>query len=235
MDFTDQVVIVTGAAGNLGRAVVRQFLQQGATVCGLDHRQARMTELAEAAPTNNKFIAFDGVDVTDRDAVLALAPKVHAQAGQATILVNALGGFSYGEPVYALSAATWDRMLRLNVVSFLNLVEAFTPDLLAQGRGKVVAVGARASLAGGAKMGAYAAAKSALLRLVESMAAELGPQRVQVNCVLPGTLDTPQNRAEMPGADFTKWVSVAAAAEAILFLASPAADRINGAAIPVYG
>ena len=233
-DFSKDVVIITGAAGNLGQAVTKQFLEKGAVVCGLDHQTGRTAHWVPAEYTG-KFIACDGVDVTDRDRMLTLPPGVHAKAGKATILVNALGGYLAGETVFELSSRTWERMLALNVTSFLNLSAAFLPDLLENRRGKLIAVSAKAGLQGGAKSGAYAASKAALLRLVESQAAEVGPMNIQVNAVVPGVLDTPQNRAAMPSADISKWVSVDELARVILFLCSPEADRINGAALPVYG
>ena len=234
-EFTDRVVVVSGAAGALGREVVRAFLQEGATVCALDRGEGRIAALGLDEGLPGRLEIFDRMDLSQPEIVPALREDVHQRVGQVDVLVNPVGGFTYGEAVHELSAETWQRMLAVNVLPFLNLSKAFVPDLVEQGRGKVIAVGAKAALKGGAKMGAYAATKAALLRLTESMAAELAPSGVQVNCVLPGTIDTPANRAEMPKADFTKWVSPGAIAETILFLASPGSDRITGAAIPVYG
>jgi NAD(P)-dependent dehydrogenase (short-subunit alcohol dehydrogenase family) len=107
--------------------------------------------------------------------------------------------------------------------------------MLERGSGRIVHVAARAGLSGGANMAAYSASKSALIRLVESLSAELRHKGINVNCVLPGTLDTPQNRQEMPNADYSKWVPVEALADVIAFLASDAARAVTGAAIPVYG
>ena len=117
----------------------------------------------------------------------------------------------------------------------LVLSQAVVPAMLERGRGKIVHVSARAGLKGGAKAAAYSASKSAVLRLVESMAAELRHSGIHVNCVLPGTIDTPQNRESMPRADHNRWVAPAAIADVYLFLASEAARGVNGAAIPVYG
>jgi NAD(P)-dependent dehydrogenase (short-subunit alcohol dehydrogenase family) len=140
-----------------------------------------------------------------------------------------------GEPVYAISQETWDRMMAINVGSFLNLSRSFMPDLLGKGEGRVIAVTAGASLKGGAKMGAYSAAKAGLLRLVESLAVEIAATDIRVNAVMPGTIDTPENRAEMPNADRSKWVPPEAVAEAVVFLASSGAAYVNGAALPVRG
>jgi NAD(P)-dependent dehydrogenase (short-subunit alcohol dehydrogenase family) len=231
--MTNQVVVVSGAAGGLGREVVRAFLAQGAKVCALDNRHGRVTELETDLP--GQLHLFEDIDLTDRAVVRPLAAAVHDQVGAVDVIVNTVGGFTYGETVHGLSFDTWERMMGLNVYSFLNLASAFVPDLIEKGKGKVISVGSGASLKGSAKMGAYAAAKGALLRLTESMAAELLADGIQVNCVLPGTIDTPKNKAEMPDADRSKWVSPSLIAETILFLSSPKADAITGATIPVFG
>lgn len=235
MEFSGKIVVVTGAAGNLGRAVVKAFLNADATVCGMDHKSGRMSDLYPMKGGAGHFFPLDGVDVTNFESIRKSAEEIHQQAGSVDVLVNCLGGFAYGEPVYQMSRETWDRMMAINVDSFLNLTHAFMPDLLEKGAGKVIAVGAGASLIGGAKMSAYSAAKSALLRLVESLAAEVSGTSIRVNGVIPGTIDTPQNRADMPNADPSKWVPPEAVANAILFLASSQADHINGAALPIRG
>lgn len=231
--MSNQVVVVSGAAGGLGREVVRAFLAQGAAVCALDNRQGRVTNFEDGLP--GEINLFENIDLTDRMVVEPLAEAVHDRVGKVDVIVNTVGGFAYGETVHGLSFDTWERMMGLNVYSFLNLTSAFVPDLIEKGQGKVISVGSGASLKGSAKMGAYAAAKGALLRLTESMAAELLAYGIRVNCVLPGTIDTPKNRAEMPDADRNKWVSSQLIAETILFLSSAKADAITGATIPVFG
>jgi NAD(P)-dependent dehydrogenase (short-subunit alcohol dehydrogenase family) len=107
--------------------------------------------------------------------------------------------------------------------------------LVARKSGRIVNVGAFAALSGKAQMGAYLASKSAVIRLTESMAAELRDAGINVNCVLPSIIDTPENRQAMPKANPAKWVAPEALADVILFLASPAARAIHGAALPVVG
>ena len=231
----DKIVVVSGAAGILGRAIVKAFLENGASVCALDHREGRIDALDLDADLPGKLFIFDNYDLADREIIPSLIGAVHAQAGKPDILINTVGGFTMGERVFEVSEATWQLMVDLNVMPFLNLSRAFVPDLIEKGKGKVITVGAKASLKGGAKAGAYAASKAALLRLTESLASELLPNGIQVNCVLPGTIDTPDNREEMPNADFSKWVAPELVADAILFLASSEADAITGAAIPVFG
>ena len=123
----------------------------------------------------------------------------------------------------------------LNARTLINVASAVVPAMIQRGRGRIVTIGAGAALKGGAHMGAYAASKSALIRLTESMSAELKHQGINVNCVLPSIIDTPDNRAAMPDADASRWVAPAALADVIAFLASDGAAAIQGAAIPVTG
>ncbi|MGE5130615.1 MAG: SDR family oxidoreductase, partial [Sphingomonadaceae bacterium] len=137
--------------------------------------------------------------------------------------------------VHETSDQTWDFLFDLNAKSLLHAARAVVPHMLAAGGGKVVTIGAFAAQKGAAHMGAYAAAKSAVIRLTESMAAELREKNVNVNCVLPTIIDTPENRAAMPAADPGRWVAPADLANVILFLASDAARAVHGAALPVAG
>lgn len=234
-EFADKVVVVSGAAGALGREVVKAFLREEATVCALDHRDGRLEELGLDEGVSGRLEIFENLDLSQAGVAPRVQSEVHQQAGQVDVIVHTVGGFTFGETVDTLSAETLQKMLDINVNTFLNLTKALVPDLVEKGKGKVITIGAKAALKGGAKIGAYSASKAALLRLTESMAAELAGKGVQVNCVLPGTIDTLNNRAEMPNADFSKWVSPMKIAETILFLASPESDAITGASIPVYG
>jgi NAD(P)-dependent dehydrogenase (short-subunit alcohol dehydrogenase family) len=140
-----------------------------------------------------------------------------------------------GSPVHATSEADWNFLFDVNVRTLLNMAYAVVPRLLERGGGKVVNVGAFAAQKGVAQMGAYVAAKSTVIRLTETMAAELREKNINVNCVLPTTLDTPENRASMPKADPARWVALPDLANVIAFLCSDAARAIHGAAIPVTG
>jgi NAD(P)-dependent dehydrogenase (short-subunit alcohol dehydrogenase family) len=233
VDFSNKVIVVTGAAGNLGRAVVDTFLAAGGTVCGLDHRKGR---LAKIFPEQvDRLHIYENVDLTNRESLIALGEQIQAVMGKVDVLVNTVGGFTMGERVDEITSETWEGMMKINVISLLNAAAAFVSGMLAAGRGKIVTVSAGAALKGGAKMGAYAAAKAAVVRLTESMAAELKGSNIQANCILPGTIDTPQNREDMPNADFSKWVTPEQVAQVILFLSSPAADAVSGAAVPITG
>jgi len=234
-DFKGKIILVTGAAGNLGGAVVEEYLKANGTVVAIDHRTGRLDDQFESIDTSGRVHIFDGIDLTDRQAVMSLADDVRDEVGLVDIIVNTVGGFTAGDPVHELPIQTLQKMIDLNVKTLLNTSGGFVPHLVENQGGKIITIGSRSSFSGGAKTGAYAAAKSAVLRMTESMAAELKAANIQVNCVIPSTIDTPENRQAMPKADYSKWVKPEKIAQSILFLTSPAADAISGIGLPVYG
>lgn len=222
-----QVVLITGASGQLGRAVAQTFQDRGARLILLDRERG-------ALPDGEQVLNVT-VDLADREQVAQRIGEAVARMGGLHTVCHIAGGFRMGEAVHETSAATWDFLMDLNARSLLHVAAATVPLLLKQGGGQIVTVGAGAAARGGAQMGAYSAAKSALIRLTESMSAELKDQGIRLNCVLPSIIDTPDNRQSMPDADFARWVAPQALAEVIAFLASDAARAIHGAAIPVSG
>jgi NAD(P)-dependent dehydrogenase (short-subunit alcohol dehydrogenase family) len=234
-DFSDRVVVVTGASGNLGAAVVQAFYTAGAKLVLVDRQIGRLQTIfpmLDAAP--DRFLAVSA-DLTEPDSVRSMALAAVEHFGQIDVLANTVGGYRGGTPLHETPLEAWDFMLNLNVRTALIVSQVIIPHMLERGSGKIVHVAARAGMSGSAKMAVYSAAKSALIRLVESMGAELKHKGINVNCVLPGTIDTPQNREERPDSDYSRWVTPEAIADVIIFLASDAARAINGAAIPVYG
>jgi NAD(P)-dependent dehydrogenase (short-subunit alcohol dehydrogenase family) len=229
--FRGKVVMITGAAGNLGKAVAEAFAKQGAKLALFDIDDATLKRAfplasdAQLAPVN----------LLDSSAVAAAVERAVFAAGCVDVLCNVAGAFRMGPPVHETSSDTWQLMMGLNANSLLNMTRAVVPRMLAAKGGKIVNVAARAGLSGVANMGAYCASKSAVIRLTESMAGELREHGINVNCVMPSIIDTPANRADMPTADFSRWVAPDALAEVIMFLASDAARAVHGAAIPVSG
>lgn len=225
LDLSGKKALITGANGVLGRAVAQRAAELGASLLlagrGLDpalaarHRDAWMLELDLAEPG-------------------ALAGAL-AGAGPVDLLFNLAGGFAMGDSAWQAGSGQWDAMFRLNVDTLRHSLQAVVPGMLRQGRGAVVNVGALSALRGQAHMAAYVASKSAVLRLTESLSAEVRSHGINVNAVLPSIIDTPSNRAAMPEADPSRWVAPADLANVICFLGSDAARAIHGALIPVAG
>jgi NAD(P)-dependent dehydrogenase (short-subunit alcohol dehydrogenase family) len=232
MDFEGRSVMLTGAAGNLGRAVAEAFAARGARLALVDLRREAL-ERAFGAEDERRM--FAPANLLEQGEVDAAVRAVVARYGRIDALINIAGGFRMGEAVHETSDKTWDFLFDLNARSMLHAVRAVVPRMLAAGGGKVVNIGAYAAQKGAAQMGAYVASKGAVIRLTESMAAELREKHINVNCVLPTIIDTPENRAAMPDADPARWVAPADLAGAILFLASDSARAIHGAALPVTG
>lgn len=234
-DFTDQVLVVTGGAGNLGQAVTRAFVAAGGRVAVVVRKRADAeAAFADDLPEGDNCLYVTG-DLTDESAVGDIARQVVARFGRLDVLVNTAGGIRAGTPLHETSMDVWDFMMNLNARTVLLMSRAVIPQMLAQQHGRIISVSARAALKGTAKHGPYNASKMAVIRLTETLAAELRHAGITANCILPGIIDTPANRAETPNADFSKWVSPESLANVILFLASIAAADVNGAAIPVYG
>lgn len=222
VDLAGKIVVVTGAGGALGSAVAMRAEQCGAQVWRLD----LVFPAAEA--TRERRLAVDLGD-------LAATRAAFATIGRIDALCNVAGGFAMGPAAHELPDEDWDAMFRINVLTLRNAVRAVVPGMLEAGRGAIVNVGAASALRGGAKVAAYAAAKSAVMRLTESMSQELRAQGINVNAVLPGTLDTPRNRADMPDADPSRWVAPQDLANVICFLCADAARAVHGALVPVVG
>ncbi|TNG01550.1 MAG: SDR family oxidoreductase [Gammaproteobacteria bacterium] len=227
-DFKDKVVLVTGAAGNLGQATVAAFAKQGARLVMAGHNSSSLSNI----PVDGMRVK---VDLTIEDSVRAMTDAVHKEFSRIDILANIAGGFSMGQPMHETGSSTWEHMMNLNARSVFYCCKAVVPIMLQQGSGRVINVSARAAKEGKAKKGPYCESKSAVIALTESLAAEHKYNNINVNCLLPGTIDTPLNRNDMPKADFAKWVPSSALADVIVFLASDAARCVTGASIPVYG
>src|SRR5687768_7027279 len=224
MRFDKRTVMVTGAAGHLGRAVAKAFDELGASLVLLDMK-------AEKAGSH----LFLQADLRDAESVQRAADTALTRFGRIDVLCNVAGAFRMGPPVHETSDADWDFLFDINAKSVLHTARAVVPSMIRNGSGKIVNVAAYAAQKGVAGMGAYVASKSAVIRITETMAAELREKNINVNCVMPTIIDTPDNRAAMPNADPRRWVSTQDLAAVIVFLGSDAARAVHGAAIPVTG
>ena len=233
--FTDQVVMITGATGHLGSATVQAFADAGARIVAVDRNPDKQAKMHPALAQSERHWLAAPVDLTAPADVKAVVEQAVARMGRIDVLVNTVGGFRAGKLTQDTEVEVWDLMMNLNAKTAYLMCRAVAPHMRERKHGKIVNVAARAGLAGAAKMSAYSASKSAVIRLTETLAAELRREGVNVNCILPGTIDTPENREAMPDADFSRWVTPESLAEIILFLASGAARDMHGAALPVYG
>lgn len=233
-EFDGKVVLVTGAAGNLGAAVAARFAALGVRLALLDRSADRLAQARDDLDLPSATLLLP-TDLTAPASVGAAVDEVVAKFGRIDVLANIAGGFTMGPALHETDDEDWDLMMQLNVRSVFNTCRAVVPHMLRQGGGRIINVSARAALEGKARMGPYCASKAAVLTLTESLAAEHKLAGINVNCILPGTIDTPQNRAAMPDADFSRWVPPAALADVIVFLSSEASRAVTGAAIPVYG
>ncbi len=221
-----KVIIVTGALGALGKVVAEAALSRGARIAGIDHAPSQL-------PPTPERIEIGGVDLSDPTQAKTAVDAAAKHFGRLDGLINIAGGFAF-ETVGDGDIATWQRMHALNVLTALNASRAALPHLAKSTAGRIVNIGAMGALEAGNGMGPYAASKAGVHRLTEALANEW-KGKVTVNAVLPSIIDTAANRADMPKADFSKWVTPQELADVILFLASDAASGVTGALIPVGG
>jgi NAD(P)-dependent dehydrogenase (short-subunit alcohol dehydrogenase family) len=232
MTSTPRTVMITGAAGNLGRAVAAAFAQEAANLVLVDLTRE---SLERAFGTEARTMQFAPTNLLDAAQVQASVDVALGRFGRIDVLCNLAGGFRMGEPVHQTADSTWDFLLDLNARTLLHTARAVVPAMLGRGGGRIVNVAAFAARRGQAQMAAYCVAKDAVIRLTEAMSAELREKNINVNCVLPTIIDTPENRATMPDADPTRWVDPQDLSRVIHFLASEGARAVHGAALPVTG
>ncbi len=233
--MNEQVVLITGGAGNVGRAVTRAFLQRGSRVA-VPVYKTDQPEVVEAlrAEFGDRLFLF-ALDLTTERGAAAAIRDVLDWSGRLDAVVHLIGGYSGGTRVAETPIEVWDRMIDLNLKSAWLVAHAALPAMLERGGGSFVFVSSRAARERRRGRAAYAVSKAALLTLVEAIAEEYRMEGIRANAVLPGTIDTEANRRRMPDAEHANWTHPEEIAEAILFLTSWEARTINGASIPVYG
>lgn len=232
MEFTDRTVMITGAAGHLGRAVAAAFAERGANLVLVDLKRDALQKAFGGEDERRLFVPTNLLEQREVDAAVG---EAIARFEHIDVLCNIAGGFRMGEAVHETSDANWNFLFDLNARTLLHTSRAVVPHMLERGSGRIVNVGALSALKAEANKGAYNASKMTVIRLTETMAAELREKGINVNCVLPSTLDTPDNRAAMPQADPARWVALSDLANVVVFLASDEARAVHGAALPVTG
>ncbi len=229
----NKVAIITGATGALGFEVVRTFLNAGANVVTTFRSSEKLRELKDYAGSSD-FHAIEA-NVTVAAQVAAMADEVLAKFDRIDVLVNCTGGFFGGVSVTDTTEEQLQKMLDINFKSAFLCSRAVLPAMIKQKSGRIINIGSKGGLQGAAGMSAYSASKAALINFTQSLAAEGKPHNITANLVIPSIIDTPENRAAMPKANFENWVSPESLAKVILFLSSEEGRDISGASVPVFG
>ena len=233
INLENKVALITGTTGALGNATAKVFAQANAKLAITGRSQKKLETLQPAFSSTECIIQT--ADLSNTDDTKQLIDNVIEHYGRIDILLNVAGGFDMGKCVHELNDADFNKMFDMNFTSTLNTCKQVIPHMLKQGTGRIVNVSARAAVEGKGKMAPYCISKSAVVTLTESLAAEHKSNDINVNCVLPGTIDTPTNRSDMPKADFSTWVPTEDIANTMLYLCCDLANSVNGAIVPVYG
>lgn len=226
--MTGKIALVTGANGGLGTHVTKALLDEGFTVAGLAPR------IQQSDFNHSNFIALPA-SLDSLDAAKKAVASVIARSGKIDVLAHLVGGFTGGQTVAATDDATWQRMFDANLNSAFHILRAVIPEMRKAGGGRIVAIGSRQAEEPAPTIGAYSVSKAALVSLMKTVALENKDAGITANVILPGTMDTPANRKDIPGADVSTWVQPASVASLIVWLAGDGGKDVTGAAIPVYG
>jgi NAD(P)-dependent dehydrogenase (short-subunit alcohol dehydrogenase family) len=237
MSLSGKVVVVTGATGALGMVVTKTLLGHGAHVVSTYRSKERQKQLSDFVGRANDVLTSAQADVTDGISVQALLQKVVDKYGRVDILLNIVGAYKGGSDIANTEESDWDLMIDVNLKSAFLCSKAALPHMMRQNYGKIVSVSSRTAVEKRfrSKSGAYAVAKAGIIVLTETIAEEVKKYNINVNCIMPSTIDTPDNRRDFPDADFSKWVQPEQIAKVILFLISDDSKIVSGASIPVYG
>ncbi|HXJ59227.1 MAG TPA: SDR family NAD(P)-dependent oxidoreductase [Verrucomicrobiae bacterium] len=199
MQNSEDVIIITGATGNLGSATAHAFQVAGQRTVLVDRSQEGLRETFPGLADSSQHFLTSGVDLSEPVSLGKLVVDTLARFGRIDALVHTVGAWRGGKPVHETDLADWDFLFNVNLRTTLLCCRAVIPQMLRQGRGKIINVASRDGLAGTAGCAAYSASKSAVIRLTEALADEVKLSGINVNCIMPGTIDTPQNRTANPG------------------------------------
>ena len=226
--LSGKAVLITGANGGLGNAVTKACLEAGARVAGVS------LKISDSEFPSERFSAISS-NIEHGEEARRVVDAAASKTGRVDALIHLVGGFAGGQTVAETDDATFEKMLDMNFRSAFYMIRAVLPRMREQGSGRIIAIGSKAAVEPAPHVAAYGASKAALVSLIRSVARENKDHGITANIVLPGTMDTPGNRAAMPKSDFSKWVQPSQVAGLLVHLVSEEASQINGAAIPVYG
>jgi len=237
MSLSGKVAIVTGATGALGRVVTKMLLSEDAHVVSTFRSDDKRSELGDFVGEGSTMLTNIQTDVTDEKSVRAMFQKVNELYNRLDILLNIVGAYKGGADVADTKESDWDFMMNVNLKSAFLCCKTVLPYMQKQNYGKIVNVSSRTAIEKRyrSKSGAYAVSKAGVIVLTETLAEEVKKYDINVNCIVPSTIDTLDNRRNFPDADFSKWVKPEQIAKVILFLVSDDSKTISGASIPVYG
>jgi len=230
-DFSKKVVLITGGTGALGRILVKKFIGSGAVTISSFFNEKEAEKLKKESPN----VELIKLDILKEEQLLRTIPQLVKEFGTINTLVNVVGGYLGGKSIIELSETEWDLMMNLNLKSAFLISKYVIPVMKSNNGGSIVHISSRTGQKSEGGDSAYAASKAGLIRFVESAAQEFKEFNININCILPTTIDTEANRKAMPDADFSKWLSTEDLANVILFLCSSRGRVINGSAVPTYG
>lgn len=230
----NKIAIITGGTGGLGKSVVSAFLREGASVYTTYIDKNQLDATSDLKERYGEVLLLGKADVTKERDMSKVVERVIRKFGRVDCLINIVGGFGMASLIET-DEALWNKMMDMNLNSVFVSSKAALPQMMKQKYGRIINIGARPALSGCKNMSAYGASKAAVLNLTQSMADELSDYNINVNAIIPGTMDTPRNRKDMPKADFKKWVDPEEIADVIVFLCSNGGNKISGAILPVYG
>lgn len=232
--LNNKFAIITGGTGALGRAVVKKFLEEGSKVIITYIVESEYEECKKILNKYESNINYFKTDITNEEDFNKVVNVTKNSLGKIDFLINVAGGFLYKKFI-DYEVDEYNEMMDMNLKSCFICSKAVLPTFIENNYGKIVNVAARSGLHGSTGMAAYSAAKAGVMRLTETVAEEVRDYDINVNAIIPGTIDTPRNREDMPDRDFSKWVKPKELAEVILFLVSDGSKIINGATIPALG
>jgi NAD(P)-dependent dehydrogenase (short-subunit alcohol dehydrogenase family) len=232
-DFSNRIVLVTGGTGALGSSITKAFVKSNATV--ISSYIYDKEEPSKKTENKSSPIQLIKADITKEEEVARLVSTVMDKYGHIDILVNVVGGYIGAKNIVELDEKEWDLMMAMNLKSAFLISKHVTRHMIVSKYGKIIHISSKKGLHAEGSDFAYAASKSGLIRLVESLSEETKKSNINVNCIMPIIIDTQANRKAMPNADFNKWVKPDDLANVVLFLSSEEAKTITGAAIPTFG
>lgn len=231
----DKVILITGASGGLGGATAPILARAGMRLALTGRNTEALQELAATLELDADRSLVYAADLLHREQTRALVEAVMDTWGSIDCLLNLAGGWRGGIALTDITDAQWDDMLHRNLRTAIHITQAVLPHMLAAQNGRIVHIASQAVEDFRAGQAAYNVSKNGLVALARSTAVEYGAQGIRSNVLLPGTIDTPQNRRNRPNEDRSSWVPPEALGEIMLMLCGPVGDEINGAMIPVYG